>query len=741
MPSLFHKSDEEKQRKEKLSHLKKEMEQAEEAYSSLDHHLDQDSLSFEFSKNERKKEFFALYQQEIEQVLSLTPEDRKEVGNFSELLTEYYRVFVHTPSLARSPEDAEISSKMQSQALAKEKREKDGLNENLSKNISSDQQNGLREISKWMYRNANHKGIERWQSSQQRFVHHILALPPRMRLLMFYLIEKEKRHNPEYGDVVVSQTTYVPNLENFKDKIVASKWKFFLRVTGDQIYWNKLEDTWQIARQASPILAIFGEVSSGPGPISAGGGTQGAAAAAAGERSTAGNAAVQQAQARQQALQTFLRCAAELQTIEASNAKQTEKNLAKLRVQNAYQDLAQADASMPEELNSPYERASTGERVKAGVEAGMDAANTALEYGGKVGDLADYSDDFKWGIPELHTGRMGNAATVFGSASSAIQLVGTVLNCVTLAKSMGNLSTSERIETVSEMIMSAVDSLSSMIDSGFSIAEWAGAASETLTSAAGAGLSIVTGGLHMLKGGFKEAKGIYQLHKGDKVRKELEGANISKEDKAQLKEIMGIQERVAESHMVGGAVEVVQGGLQVIGGVLAASGVGAIAGAVLAGIGTVVGLANSVREYIDRKHNREKTIDGYLKVEPMANLVYDRVQKKFPGKTFSVDHIRKQVRNEMIATLGFASEDSFYNHVTEKYSTFLYNHAFFKDMTDTTPGAGKVPILQHEKSLQNNIYAKAIASFGLKLYYPKTAGNKKDKPGPDIKTIAEKMVI
>lgn len=733
---------EEQQRKERLSHLKKEMKHAKKAYSTLSEHLKQDTLSFEFSTNQRKKDFFALYQQEIEEVLSLSPEDKKEVGDFHELLEEYNRVFAHPQFLIQGPEDAEISSQIQSRALAKEKREKDGLDENLSKNVTPEQENGLREIAKWMYRNASHKGVALWQSSQQRFVHHILALPPRMKLLMYYLIENEKRHNPEYGDVVASQTIYVPNLDKFKDQILATKWKIHLRLTGDQIHWNKLEDTLQIARSATPILALFGEISSASGPTSAGGSTQDAAAASAGVSSTQSDAAAQQAQARQQALQTFLRCAAELQSIDRdANVTEVDKNLARLRVQNAYEQLAQADSSMPAEIEKPYEKASTGEKIQSGVETGMDAFNTLMEQGGIVGDIADYSDDFKWGIPELHTERMGNAATVFGSAASVAQLVGTVLTCITLAKGMGNLSTSERIETVSEMIMNTVDTISSGIESGFSIAEWAGKASEALTNTAGAGLSIVTGGLHMMKGAFTEGKSLYQLHKGDKLRKELEGANLNAEDKEELQEIMGIQERVAKSHAVGGAVEVVQGGLQVVGGILAVSGVGAVASAVLTGISAAIGLANSIRQYIDRKRNREKTIDGYLKVEPMTKLVCERVQQKFPAKKLSIDHVRKQVRNEMIATLGFASEESFYNHITEKYATFLYNHAFFKDVPESSAATGRVPILQSDTSEHNNYYAKAISSFGLKLYYPKTAGNQKDLPKPGIKDIADKMVI
>lgn len=736
--------EERQRRKEHLSHLKQEMKQADEAYSALDKHLNQDKLAFAFSKNERRRDFFALYQQEIDEVLQLNDEEQKEVGKFENLLGAYRHYYLTSPSLAQSPEEADMMSQVHGQALAKDKREKDGTDENLSKNISEAQKNGIRDIEKWMYRNANHKGLAVAQSSKQRFIHHILMLPPRMKLLMFYLIENAKRHNPEYGDVLASQINYQPNLENFKDKMVASKWKIGLRLTGDQIRWDKLEDTLQIARQATPLLAMFGAIGDVGNVSLQGSENQNAVAAGA---NAANDNMAQQAQVRQEKLMAFLNSVAEVQRLENdASASEDQKVAARASSKTAYEELATADANMAKEFDSPYEKS---DKAQEYAETAVEIIDTSVAPGAMLGDYTGLKKkDYSWGMPNATSDTMGKVATVFGSAATIAQFAGAILSIVSLIKSgeFKDLSLSERTDVVSGMITGSIDSIASVVTSGFDIAEWAGSKlAESVGETVGAGASIAVGALHMGKGAFTSGKSLYQLYQGGKIRHQLTTENLSPEDKETLSEIMGIQERVAESHAVSGATEVVQGALQVAGGILTLTGVGALAGAILSAAGTVIGLANSVREYFARRQNRDRAIDGYLKVEPLTDIVYDRVQTKFPSKKFEKSKIHKQVRNEMIATLGFASKDSFYTHITHKYADFLHKRAFYKDVTDTEGHVARQRIYKHETALQDNIYAKAIKSFGLKLHFPvqRTGNNNttEDEPRPDVATIASKMVI
>lgn len=160
--------------------------------------------------------------------------------------------------------------------------DKDEEKENNDQGLTDAQKNGLREIAKWMYRNSFRQGridwikniglsVAQWAKhgnfqsdysytsyDKHYNVDQIMSKSEREKLLIYYLVENRKTNGttvqPE--DVNASQS-YVPNLENFKDRMIATRWKFWKRVQGNEIYWEKLGTAAQLAEQNAFYLTAL----------------------------------------------------------------------------------------------------------------------------------------------------------------------------------------------------------------------------------------------------------------------------------------------------------------------------------------------------------------------------------------------------------------------------------------------------------------------------------------------------
>jgi hypothetical protein len=87
-------------------------------------------------------------------------------------------------------------------------------------------------------------------------VGEILKMSRRRRLYIYYLVETRERVNPSPDGFIKSQTDYVPNIKEFKNKMIASKLKFYKRFTGGYIYWHKLTEAIGIAHRADPMISV-----------------------------------------------------------------------------------------------------------------------------------------------------------------------------------------------------------------------------------------------------------------------------------------------------------------------------------------------------------------------------------------------------------------------------------------------------------------------------------------------------
>lgn len=127
--------------------------------------------------------------------------------------------------------------------------------------LTEAQRNGLRNFHKWLYRNADKSGFIGLGSdgSMRDFANNFMKQPAAVQLKALYLLQTGKRKAPDESglDDISSQLSYVPDLSEIKQPLIASRWKFWRRTNGTQFYWNKLSDSLNIAMEDAKELANF----------------------------------------------------------------------------------------------------------------------------------------------------------------------------------------------------------------------------------------------------------------------------------------------------------------------------------------------------------------------------------------------------------------------------------------------------------------------------------------------------
>lgn len=143
---------------------------------------------------------------------------------------------------------------------------KDGLKKQRGRVSAMDGDDGLDKtqiqainmIDQWVVRNVRNRNIASPFSQENRIdiSAKLLSMPRRKRLYIYYLVETRERVNPSMSGFYMSQTSalYIPTLEGFKKHMIATRWKFYKRISRDHIYWDKLTQAMLIADQSTPII-------------------------------------------------------------------------------------------------------------------------------------------------------------------------------------------------------------------------------------------------------------------------------------------------------------------------------------------------------------------------------------------------------------------------------------------------------------------------------------------------------
>lgn len=623
---------------------------------------------------------------------------------------------------------------------------------------------GLKDISMWMLRNGSKTGAY-GGNEKVRFVNNgVLKESARVKLFAYYLVEKgleeESNNDSLKMALAVSQLNYVPNLESFKSKVIASKFKFWKRFDASHFDWHKIAVAIRLAIKNSDMIKPFGSLGTKEVSSSDAGSpdeTKDAVEKQASKDTAAGNSSAgsekqdsnktgqeameEQIKKREKALATYIKCGQEIMELrekvskEKSTKKKAEYNnkvrakmlllgmyFRKLKeqdvtVENAFRSMIYGDIIDPpeeeEEKELPEQIGEVAEKI-----------GDKLEYKDKPKEMMEYintGSEFLANLnPSWNLGKISDEALNFmdnlGPTNDILEMIGHGISAYNFILKVIKLKKERSTMTAGTLALESMDLINEALELASSITETimgiAGAA-EDLVSAVSTGFGFVTGTLNVIQGTTTAI--VMQQQKNS--LKEAE-KKLSKDDKAQR--IARLGTRIADIRQDEAIAKTVAGTLELTGGVLTAAGVSSVVGAVIGGVGTAIKLTSDIVTYFRKKRNVATTIDEYINIDKMMQIIKANV-KVTDGTSMDEEEVKEQLREEMITRLHYADNDDMYEDIIAEYAAYIHKRIFYKENDE--------PL--REITSENEGYIKLLAGFGAKPDF--------DKRKPGAKTIAEYM--
>ena len=214
-----------------------------------------------------KADLFAVYERDIE----IYKATRKEIDWKPEVAAiireyEYYKLQNKLLTLAEQEKDGKQLADKHTESVKeyaekldeRKKTEKPLPKEVVDTGLTDEQIAAVEKIDRWFIRNYNNAGLVGRlfgvRNHHGDIVSELFKKTKRERLFIYYLIETGARKSPNYIDVYKSQTVYTPNLDNFKDVMLATKLKVASHATGTYVYMHKLSEAMQINREYKDLV-------------------------------------------------------------------------------------------------------------------------------------------------------------------------------------------------------------------------------------------------------------------------------------------------------------------------------------------------------------------------------------------------------------------------------------------------------------------------------------------------------
>ena len=599
--------------------------------------------------------------------------------------------------------------------------------EDRTEGLNTAQMQGIRSISAFLYRNTMH-GKEATRIDRGAFVDGILRCSPRQKLLMFYLIEKDKIHGaPTRQELLDSQDpqAYIPNLDEFKKHIFGGWFKgFFGRASGNALNWDKLSDVSQSVKPMMPALYQL-------------------IATQAVNQDPALAQALANAQPNPDLANAIQR------VIDAGNIVVRSANPPAAAV-NDFQDaldalnayIASQEKSRPRKINDTA--------ADAGFWLGFMSKPCSVisQFLSGGGEAASLKTALGQGLDAAGQGAAWDA-NVFGGLgviASFITLLGSIVDIVRTGKSHpgGAAMTLE--------VLSLIKDIGAFGSSGYSavsgFAKLAGHAFSGAAQTAVGGLggavgfaTLIVGAARAISASLKENA----INQYENNLDQIPTAGLSpdqlrvlNEKKELLKDIAGKQKMSEQRRVEAGGYQAAAGFLTTIAGGLAAGGVTIFAAAVVSGIALVVSITGAVKEYNKKQAERETVVDKYLGINDIFPVFKQRntpAGQDFNKLYGSDDYVKRCLREECVRNLGFTSSDKLFAFIMWRYATALYNGAFVRNGTVMTE-ADEQNLSAQEKE-ERKWYTDLIRSFGMKVKYPANPGQ---EATPNANAIYKKLM-
>ncbi|MCR4797900.1 MAG: hypothetical protein K5853_05560 [Lachnospiraceae bacterium] len=598
--------------------------------------------------------------------------------------------------------------------------EKDAKVKNGDDGLSKEQLASVDEIDKWLVRNYSNgglKGIILAKNPHFDLMNQLFAMSKRERLMAYYLVQTDKRKNPSLLDAAVSQD-FVPSLEEFKDKMLATKWAFWKRIDGSYTYMHKLASAFSYTREHTKEIEAMAELSKTKKEK---------------KDDTPGG------QKKEKVIELY-KGLSEYQQILQKGAK--EKNKKK---QSALKATAMETAEYCEELfreiaqidkNMVDAQVETPEFVKS------DVMNKGATFGGfsKFGPMGikmgmDKTSKFfgwGWGLDEAGWDKM---KLWTGSFQSSLGAVGASLNMVagiwSLAQDGGSLTAEEVASRVSVITRKGAEMLKNGAD--FVAGFLGGETTKVVTQVASETFSVVKA----VTTGCKLTAEVAGLCNGSKAKKKSDlfiygevKDRIGKLDektgkRVGKKELNDREKRESKYKM---EMSKLSDGLRSRDKMACfftcIEFVGDTVDCVIPIVGKVISFIGfGLKKLFTGKHNqsiRDQLFDSYYNVAEVRNKMIAALMKKYPGDEMRVNQlsfkVTEAVRRKVAVQAGFADKTSATEHVARRYAQYIRDKLF-----------DELPASEEEKEA----YVNLLRSMGMKF--------NKEKNKPDLNVMIRKM--
>ncbi len=606
---------------------------------------------------------------------------------------------------------------------------------------------GIRRVLAWMYRNCN-KSSE----SKEPFVYKLTKTKPEKLLLMFFMIEKDKMGSPSTEDFYTAITDYTPDVDKFKSKVVAPKWKFWRRIGDDRsdsvINWNLISQASRFAMQenvtadyklfSEATQAIEERIKNTPdedltkkrddliGLIALKGNLLLTLYRGAGISPDMPPELIKDPNLQKKVTDTML------------EFKSTSKQLFEVlkKIGPIDKEKVEKDARHDEYKKNVSEiqfeeGSSTAERVAAVFDDVSWAASSGFSYD----DLSNALDD----LAELSETNGRYAVSGLSAFTGILDVVSSIINIKLLIQGASDLSTADHVSQALGITHDLLGGVNDLVYGVTDILAKAGVISEAVDDAglitAGAeetfstlsgGVQVVGGAVSIAAGLAKTASGVIDFKRGSSTKKDIQRSseklrskkNLTGDDE-DLHRFLKHQKNAAGDMQTSGGVKVATGTMMMIGGALAMTGILAPLGGAMAFIGGVTDIAyNLLFSRKRKKLTRKKAVDEALKMDEIVTKVRLLSPKAAAMKD---DELRDALRSESLCELGYATYSELFSDICKKNARLLYKHVF--EMPSDDP--------------DYEMYLDALKSVGTKLRIPKKAG---DEPFPTVEVIYSKLM-
>ncbi|MBQ6441726.1 MAG: hypothetical protein IJJ13_03940 [Lachnospiraceae bacterium] len=521
---------------------------------------------------------------------------------------------------------------------------------------------GIEEIDNWLIRN-----FKNGSNNDAELVDRLLSMSKRERLHTYFLVEMGRRRQADMADVGLS-SVHTPSLERFKDQILATKLKFWKRVSGDYTYTHKLSDALLVTMQYRKEINTVAEIEREQKKLNAND-----------EKPGGNDAPIEPAE---EIISTLLQLKSALEVhrddleAEEKAEKKSEKAGLAMKSKESYKECEKLVGKLREQQRTVGKEKVYMEKG----EAREVVTEEAVEYASIFGYLPNMIDEHLMG------GGIGIGT------QGIVGLIGAVTGTITLLKNRNSYSKEDLAEKSLEVSSSVIYAATSAVMIAGKFVHTA-----ALSTAAGvmeAGVPIVAAAVsagvaiaQSVAAGKMDYHGTKAVdlfrQKRDKLAREKGLNNLKKEEKRELKyeaNMLLLQHKLTERQAEKAATSSIGAGLFVAGVAFPAILAPALAAAL------VTFIVGGVRSYKTASNLRTGLFDTFFNMDALAEKAMEKRYQE-ESKKRNLHHLiedKKEVKNRIkealrlrvAARAGFNSVNRATIYICSKFARLIRKKLF-----------------------------------------------------------------